>query len=178
MPNSRSESLSRSESGGDVLWRGDSRHESDVATEPAAMATLAAAVALARDGNYLAARRMCATVVFQSQPLIASRPSLLRATLHALLVTHGFRLLSRVIIAITGYRVDVTLLPEPMGAVEQPRRHDEARRICLLVDPRWLDDLSLDDGFLVGWCKELTAREPGSIGMSGLSPDPRQLEPI
>jgi hypothetical protein len=165
------------ESPDDAFWRVDLPTVSNVATEPAALAALNAAVALARDGNYLAARRVCATVVFHAQPLIAARPVLLRATLHALLVAHGFRLLSRVVIAISGNRVDVTLLPECIGDVEAPRRHDEPRRTALLVDPRWLNELSPDDRFLAGWCDELTAKDPGSIAAGGLSPGPRQLEP-
>jgi hypothetical protein len=162
----------------DAFWRDDLPLASDVGTEPAALAALNAAVAMARDGNYLAARRICATVVFHAQPLIAARPALLRATLHALLVAHGFRLLSRVILAITGIHVDVTLLPDCSGEVEKPRRHDESRRIALLVDPRWLDDLSPDDQFLAGWCDELTATDPGGIAVRRPTPGPRQLEPI
>jgi len=161
----------------DAFWPNDGRRDADLRTEAAALATLAAAVVLAKSGDFLSARRLTATVVFHAQPLIASRPALLRATLHALLMARGFRLLSRVVISITGNRVDVTLLPECSGAIEAPRRYDEARRIALLVDPRWLDRLSADDPFLVSWCDALTAREPGSIGSSGPTPRPRQLEP-
>ena len=162
----------------DALWRDDLGPASDVGTEPAALAALNAALAVARDGNYLAARRICAAVVFHAQPLIAARPALLRATLHALLVAHGFRLLSRVVLAVTGIHVDVTLLPECGGEVEKPRRHDEPRRIALLVDPRWLDALSPDDWFLANWCDELTATDPGGIAVGRPTPGPRQLEPI
>jgi hypothetical protein len=161
---------------GDAVSPNNGRHGSELRTEGAALATLAAAVALAKTGDFLSARRLTATVAFHAQPVIASRPALLRAMMHALLVARGFRLLSRVAIAITGNRVDVTLLPECQGAIEPPRRHDDARRIALLVDPRWLDQLSPDDPFLVAWCDSLTAREPGNIGWSGLSPGPRQLE--
>jgi hypothetical protein len=167
----------RPENPDDPFWREELPPALDIGTEPAALAALDAAVTLAREGDYLAARRICATVVFHAQPSIAAQPALLRAALHALLVAHGFRLLSRVIIAITGSRVDVTLLPECTGEIEAPRRHDEPRRTAFLIDPRWLDKLSPDDQFLTGWCEELTARDPGSIATNGLSTGPRQLEP-
>jgi hypothetical protein len=165
------------EAPGDAFWPSAGQSGSDLGTEAAGLATLAASVALARSGDFLSARRLSATVVFHAQPLLGSRPALLRATMHALLVARGFRLLSRVVIAITGKRVDVTLLPECTGAIEAPRRHDEARRIALLLDPRWLDQLSADDPFLAGWCDALTAREPGNIGYPGLSSGSRQLQP-
>src|SRR5271156_3972944 len=163
----------RPENPDDAFCHDDLRPASSVGTEHAALAALTAAVAVARDGNYLAARRICATVVFHAQPTISARPALLRATLHALLVAHGFRLLSRVVLAVTGIHVDVTLLPECGGEVEKPRRHDEPRRIALLVDPRWLDDLSPDDQFLEAWCDELTTTDPGGIAVARPSPGPR-----
>jgi hypothetical protein len=139
----------------------------EMGTETAAAAALDAAIALARDGNHLAARRICATVFFHTQPSVLARPDLLKATVHALLVTHAFRLLSRLVMSINGRRLDVTLLPERMGEVEEPRIRDEPRRIGMLIDPRWIDHLTPDNGFLTDWCDALSASMPGRTKSAG-----------
>jgi hypothetical protein len=162
----------------DTFWRGGLRSDSEIETERAALDAFEDAVALAKEGNYQAARQLCVVVVFLVQPLVSSRPTLLRATLHALLVIHGFNLLSRVVMAINGCRVDVTMLPECIGAVEQPRRHDEPRRTALLLDPRWLARLSPDDPFLDDWCEVLGTGPRRMIATAGLSGSARQLERI
>src|SRR5450755_2767673 len=92
-------------------WRNGLRFGSDVETEQAALEAFDDAVAMAREGNFQSARQLCVVVVFLIQPSIASRPALLKATLHALLVTHAFSLLSRLLMAVGGRRVDVTMLP-------------------------------------------------------------------
>jgi hypothetical protein len=152
--------------------------DSGVGTETASLATLDAAVALAKDGNYLSARRLCATVVFHSQPSISADPKLLRATVFTLLVAHGFRLLSRVVMSINGRRVDVTMMPDCIGEVMQPRLHDEPRRIAMLVDPRWLGRLQPDDGFLRDWCDRLTAGTRTEIGFGSRSVNAREVLPV
>jgi hypothetical protein len=139
----------------------------DRGTEAAATAALEAAVALARDGNHVAARRICATVFFHTQPLVLARPDLLKATVHALLVAHGFRLLSRLVMSINGRRLDVTVLPECAGDVEEPRIRDEPHRTGMLIDPRWLEQLTPDNSFLGDWCDALNAHTSSGANPTG-----------
>jgi hypothetical protein len=137
--------------------RDGSRSGSELETERMALETLEDAIALAREGHLQSARQLCVVVVFLLQPSIASRPVLLKATLRALLVARGFSLMSRLLVAINGRGVDVTMLPACIGRIEAPRRHEETRRTVLLVDPRWLDQLPPTDPFLDEWCDALIA---------------------
>jgi hypothetical protein len=146
--------------------------------ERAALAALNTAVRLARAGDCHGARELCATVVLEAQPIIAARKELLRAALHALLVAHGFKLLSRVVMAVSGRRLQVIVLPEEAGPIAPPRARQEPRRTTYALDPRWLARLSPDDMFLRHWCDALTAREPGRPVLVEPEPVPRRLEPV
>ena len=171
-------SLPRFDKTGETLWRSGLRSESVIETERAALEAFDDAVALAREGDFQSARQLCVVVVFLIQPLLPSRAALLKATLHALLVSHGFSLLSRVVTAMNGRKVDVTMLPECIGKVEEPRRNEEARRTDLLVDPRWLARLSPEDGFLRDWCDTLAGGTQTGTIRSGQPLDQRLLERI
>ena len=74
---------------------GPARPSSATAMTVAVRTSLDAAVALAHAGDHRDARKLCAAVVFNMQPMIATSTELLRATLHALLLAHGFELLAR-----------------------------------------------------------------------------------
>jgi hypothetical protein len=116
---------------------------------------LKAAVILARGGDRSGARWLCASFVYEAQPLIVARTGLLRTTIYALLVVHGFRLLSHVVMAINGCIAQVTLASYGMGQIKLPEIYLEARRIYLPLDPRWLDSLSVEDLFLCRLCEAL-----------------------
>ncbi len=157
----------------DVLWLDGLRAGSAGEIEATARSVLDAASALALAGNYQAARQLCATVIFQAQPLMATRPDLLRATLYTLLLGRGFKLMSNVVRSVSGRGVDVTLLPDGMDRIEPPRCYDEGRRVALVLHPQWLNSLSPDDLFLQRWCEALVAGE-----RTERSPTSLHLEPI
>ncbi len=147
--------------------------------ECAALAALNTAAAMARTGNFVTAREICAAAIFDAQPLISARVTLLRTTLYALFAARGFKLLSRVMMAIGGSSVVVTVVPDGAGLAEVPRCHDELGRIALLVDTAWLDHLSPDDPFLRHLCDALVTGKKGDIGRTGNNPAaPGQLEPL
>jgi hypothetical protein len=120
--------------------------------ETACLATLQTAVAMARSGARQRARDLCAAVVFQVQPLLPVRPALLMATLHALLLARGFRLLTRVVRAISGHVIEVVLLADNSAAVQPPRMLAGLARSTCALDPRWLARLSPDEPELRRWC--------------------------
>ena len=159
-------------------WPSGSRPNSGDAMAGAVRATLTAAVALARAGDCRGARQLCASVVLDAQPMIAARKELLVVALHALLVAQGFRLLSGVVMAVSGRGVQVIVLPEQAGPIAPPHVREEPLRTTYVLDPRWLDRLSPDDVFLRHWCDVLTAREPGSLIWADLEPVSRELEPV
>jgi hypothetical protein len=141
-------------------------------------AALTAAVALARAGDCRGARQMCAAVVLDAQPIIAARKELLVVALHALLVAEGFKLLSRVVMAVSGRNVRVTLLPQDAGPIAPPLVREEPWRTTYVLDPRWLARLTPDDMFLRHWCDVLSAREPGPPVVAEPEPVLRHLEPV
>jgi hypothetical protein len=151
---------------------------SEQATVDAARAALDAAVALARTGDRQCARQICAAVVFDAQPMIAARAELLGATLHALLMAHGFRLLSRVVLAMSGRSVQVALLREYAGPMLPPQGREEQGRTVYALDPRWLDRLSPDDMLFRHWCDALVAWRSGDAELPGTAPATRHLEPV
>jgi hypothetical protein len=144
----------------------------------AVQAALTTAVALARAGDCRSARQVCAAVVLDAQPLIAARKELLAVALHALLVAEGFKLLSSLVMAVSGSRVRVTLLPDDAGPIAPPLIREEAWRTTYVLDPRWLARLAPDDMFLRHWCDALTAREPGPPVAAEPKPVLRHLEPV
>jgi len=142
-----------------------------------AVAALNAASALACAGDRQRARELCAAIVFETQPLIAVRAELLRAALRALLMAHGFKLLSRVVMAISGRSVEMVVLPERAGPIAPPRRREEPGCTIYTLDPRWLDRLSPDDLFLRQWGNALVARRHRPADLPGTASAPSYLEP-
>jgi hypothetical protein len=143
----------------------------------AAIATLTQAIAHARAGDHQRGRELCASVLFEIQPMLARRKALLRATVLALLVSQGFRLLTRAVVALTGQSIRVVLKLDGSGQVTPPRCHDEAREIIYTIDPRWLARLTDDNAFLRGWCDALASGEARYGGRTvpsraRLSPEP------
>ncbi|HVC63527.1 MAG TPA: hypothetical protein VND19_24575 [Acetobacteraceae bacterium] len=141
----------------------------------AAVAALDDAAALARAGDCQRARELCAAVVFEMQPIIAAHAELLRAALHALLTVRGFRLLSRMVTAISGRSVHVVMLPGA-GPIAPPRRREEAGRTIYILDPRWLDRLSRDDMYVRHWCNALITQRHGHPNRSATAHARRHLE--
>jgi hypothetical protein len=128
------------------------RPATETGTEEEIMRALDATVILSRSENRLEARRVCAAIIFESQHFIASRKMLLRAMLRALLVAHGFRLLSRFGLANHGVSVRITLVPDRTG---EPRILLEPDQVRLVVNQRWLDELSPDGLTLHALCDAL-----------------------
>jgi hypothetical protein len=121
-------------------------------TDDEILKALDASVIIARWGNRLEARKVCGAIIVESQHVIASRKMLLRSMLYALLVAHGFRLLSRFVSATHGVSVRITLVQDDTG---QPRMLLGPDRLRLIVDQRWLDELSPKDVYLYGMCDAL-----------------------
>jgi hypothetical protein len=144
----------------------------------AVQAALTTAVALARAGDCRGARQMCAAVVLDAQPIIAARKELLAVALHVLLVAEGFKLLSRVVMAVSGRSVRVILLPQDAGSIAPPLVREEPWRTTYVLDPRWLTRLTPDDMFLRHWCDVLSARKPGPPVVAEPEPVLRHLEPV
>jgi len=135
--------------------------DAEPACQVAALETLSAAVDLAQAGNCQRARELCAAVIFELQPLIAASEELLRITLHALLVARGFKLLSRLVMALNGSDVQVALMSDHEGYVVPPRRGETAGRTIYFLDPKWLARLSPNDVFLQSWSDALAGRGRG-----------------
>lgn len=143
----------------------------------AAMATLTQAIACARAGDHQRGRELCASVLFEIQPMLARRKALLRATVHALLISQGFKLLTRVVVALSGQRIRVVLKLDGGGQVMPPHCHDEAQETIYTIDPRWLARLGEEDPFLRGWCDALAGGQASYGGRTvpsraRLSPEP------
>jgi len=126
--------------------------------QAAALETLSAAVDMARAGDCQRARELCAAVVFEIQPLIGASKELMCITLHALLLARGFKLLSRLVRAVSGLDVEVKLMPDHDGYGAPPRRGQTAGRTVYFLDPNWLARLSPNDAFLRAWNDELAGR--------------------
>ncbi len=145
----------------------------------AVLIALTSAAALARAGGRHSARQLCATVMLDAQPIIAARRELLPVALHALLVAHAFKLVSRVAMTASGRSVEVMLLPEEqMGPIAPPRTRKELGRTIYLLDPRWLARLAPDDMFLRHWSDALTARVHSRAVPVAAEPATRHLEPV
>jgi hypothetical protein len=156
---------------------GAPRPTSDEAVAQATLQALDAAAAVARAGDRQRARELCAAVMFETQPMIVVRAELLRAALLTLLTAHGFKLLSRLVLAMSGRRVHVELAADCIGPVAPPRSLDAAGCTIYRVDPRWLDRLSPGDMFLRHWCDALIARPRGLADAAAGGPVSRHLEP-
>jgi hypothetical protein len=158
--------------------RGNPRPWSENAMVDAARKALDAAVAMARSGDRQGARELCAAIVFDGQPIIAARAELLRRTVYALLVAHGFRLLSRVVLTMSGRSVQVTLLPYVAGPVVPPRMREEQWRTICMLDPRWIERLSPDDMLLQHWWDALVAHRNSRAAQPQAMPAARHLETV
>lgn len=108
---------------------------------------------------------------------MAARPELLCRVLHTLLVAHGFKLLSRLMLAISGRMVQVALLPVCAGPVAPPRAQQGSGRTTYNMDPRWVARVSPDDAGFQQWCHALTGRPPSLTQAPGSTPVVRHLEP-
>jgi hypothetical protein len=142
-----------------------------------AMSTLRRALAAAHAGHRERARELCAAVLFEVQPMIAHREELRRALLHALLVAHGFRLLSRLFRALSGRHLTIVLLPDRDGPLAPPSCYEEARDITCTLDPRWIERVSAEDPLLRHWCAMLTAGPVGPPNARNTHRVPLRVEP-
>lgn len=167
-------------------WRSGPRPTAADAYALSIEAALTEAVGRAREGDFNGARQLCAAVVLDAQPLIAARTTLFRVALHALLLAQGFKLLARLVMAVTGRSIQVSVLPEaPLGVtgpiapphVRPPPRHTTPRTTYAL-DPRWLAQLTPDDMFLRQWCDALIAGEPPQPVPAKPEPAARHLETV
>src|SRR5690348_8094404 len=86
-----------------------------------ALATFEQAVAAARAGDHQYARELWASVLVHSQPILAHHKSLLRSAVCALLMSHGFNLLTRITVALSGERVRVALWFKDGAPITPPR---------------------------------------------------------
>jgi len=143
---------------------GAARRTGETARAEAAMATLRRAIAAARAGDHQLGRELCASVLFEIQPMLARHRALLRTAVCALLMSQGFKLLTRVAVALSGRRIRIVLSLDGPGRVAPPRCQDEAEETILTVDPRWLSQLSVDNAFLQGWCDSLATGKASHSG--------------
>ena len=161
-----------------AFWPHSPRPSSEAALLREAARTLAEIADVARRGDYQQARELCAAAVFGLQPLIAARPELLQATLRALLIARGFMLLSRFIMAVSGLRVSVVLLPPTAKPVASPQPREAGGQTVYEMHPRWLDRLTSDDAFLRDWCAILMARPDRATALAGPASVARDLAPV
>ena len=122
-----------------------------------AMTTLERAIAAARAGDHQCGRELCASVLFQIQPMLARHKSLLRTAVCALLISQGFNLLTRVTVALSGERIRVVLWLKDGAPIALPHCQQEDQEAIYTIDPRWLAQLSVVDPFLQGWCDALAS---------------------
>lgn len=161
-----------------AFWLPSPRPGSEMAMVDAALAALDAAAALAHAGDRQHARELCAAVVFETQPVIAAHAELLRAAFYVLLMAHGFKLLSRLVLAISGRSVQVVMLPRTAGPIAPPQHREEQGCTIYLLDPRWLGRLSPDDMSLQRWCNAVVGRRDSPADLPAMTPAPRHLEPV
>jgi hypothetical protein len=140
-----------------AIPRDEPRPGSEITTIRYTLRRLGMAGSLARIGNHQQARELCATVIFETQPLIVARADLLRATMHALLLASGFTLLSRLITAMGGRNVQIMVQKNQTGSIAPPQCREEAGRTVYELDARWLHRLAQDDQYLLDWCDRLMA---------------------
>ena len=154
---------------------GTMRTAPETARVEAATATLERAIAVARAGDHQRGRELCASVLFAVQPMLVRHKSLLRMAVCALLMSQGFRLLTRITVALSGQRIRIVLSLKNGGPIVQPRCQDGAQETIYTIDPRWLAQLSVDDPFLQRWCDTVASRQPGNG--SRVAPNRAKLSP-
>jgi hypothetical protein len=116
-----------------------------------AITALYCVVEMARSDDRRKARLLLAACILDNLPLIAARNEVRRMTLYAMLVTRAFGLLSKVVMALQGTAVRVTIASNNRDKVESPQWCRKPSSASLMIDSRWLDDLSVDDPFLNEW---------------------------
>ena len=117
------------------------------------------AIAAARAGDLRLGRELCSAALLEAQPLLSRCEWHLRNAVIALLVSACFRLLSRLIRALTGKSVCVVLGNSGRASDAPLRFRENTLGKIITVDPRWLIDLSVDGPFLRAWCQELARGE-------------------
>src|SRR5215475_8217976 len=88
---------------------GTARPTAETARAEAALMRLRQAIAVAGAGDHQHGRELCASVLFDIQPMLARHTMLLRTTVCALLMSQGFKLLTRVAVALSGRRIRIVL---------------------------------------------------------------------
>jgi hypothetical protein len=149
---------------------GSMRPSPEAERTDAAIETLEQAIAAARAGDHQRGRELCASALFPIQPLLTRRKLLLRTAVLALLVSQGFKLLTRLSVALTGRRLRVVLEMKASAEIMPPRRHGDAQETVFTVDPRWLVQLTKEDPFLLGLCETLA----GGRASQGRAPTRRR----
>ena len=165
------------------FWTTGARPSSADEMEKVVRHALNSAISCAATGNLRHARELCAAVVLENQPLIAARRDLLHRTFEALIITRGFRLLSRLVMAISGGDVQVTVLPDGGPAVVSPSRSEGNGRITYALDASSWDRLSSDGERVRRWSAELVASTLAPIDtqhqeVASTAPAPFSLEPV
>lgn len=143
---------------------GTARPTAEAARVEAAMTILQQAITAARAGDHQYGRELCASVLFDVQPILGRHKTLLRTAVCALLMSQGFKLLTRIVVALSGRRVRVVLWLGDAGRIAPPHCQDEAHETIVTVDPRWLAQLSVEDSFLQGWCDALATGQANYTG--------------
>lgn len=139
-----------------------------------AMTTLTRAAAVAHAGDHQHARELCATAMFDVLAIVARRHELLQLLVHALLVSHGLRQLSRLAQALAGLHLRFLFRLDGGPQGDAPRREENGRDVIYTIDPRWLTRLKADDPFVVSLSDALSARR-GSAARS-VAPEPIRVE--
>jgi hypothetical protein len=130
------------------------KHPEDLVAE-AAISVLRTAAALARSGDRAQARELSVSVLFEVQPIIRSHPELMRALLYALLMGHGFKLISRLCQALGVRPIHVELLRGQNGQIVPPCCYDDTEYTTCKIDSRWMTTLAADDVLISRWCEAL-----------------------
>jgi hypothetical protein len=143
-----------------------------------AMSALRTAMDEALCGDRRCARELCATVIFEVQPIIARHEDLRRTVVHALLVAHAFKLLSRVFRALSGRDLYIVCLSDQHGPIAAPSCYEEVRDINCTLDPRWIARLSAEDPFIDRLCEMLTAGPAGKADPRGSRRIPLSAEQV
>jgi hypothetical protein len=118
---------------------------------------------LARRGEFRMAREQCADIVLEHQLRLHDDPGLRRCAIATLVHARAFQLLSRLLAAVDGRRVRISLAPAALGAAQPPhpiRRSETGGTAVFEVDESLLRSPSCD-GAIDRWSEEL-ARTRGN----------------
>jgi len=112
---------------------------------------------LARLGDLLAARLVCAEIVLAHKPLLCSTPALLTATTESLVHARSWHLLEHLLLAALGRNVRFAVGPE--SAAEEPAhfiRRTEAQQHVTYVASASLFTHPQADALIAQWSRTLT----------------------